>query len=146
MCVYREYVFGHFGCSYSRFSSLNVEPAICASRHVVSYHKVSRNIKVLDTHSHLSTLHKHTAKNSMQTEWESTSWPSIYGAAHDPYLFLWVLQAASHRHATHRHTEGLWTLTLCAATAKRGKNHTTVHSLTCTFLSLHVIFSAVESN
>lgn len=98
----------------------------------------------IDPHSHLSTLHKHKAKHSVQTEWESTGRLSIYAAVCDPYLFLWVLQAASHRHVTHRHTKGPWTLTLCTTTAVRGKNllpHTALCSSMCTFLTSHGIFS-----
>lgn len=49
-----------------------------------------------------STLHKHSAK----AQWESAGWPSMYAVVCDPYLFLWLLQAASHRRVTHRHTEG----------------------------------------
>lgn len=77
----------------------------------------------------------------------------MYAVVCDPYLFLWVLQAASHQRVTHRHTEGPRTLTLCTAAAVRGKNpllrRTHCSSVcvcvrACLSLFLHDRFSLVE--
>jgi len=59
--------------------------------------------RVMDTFTPTSSLHKHAAKHSGQKQRESADWPCMYAAVCDPYLFLWVLQAASHHHVTHGH-------------------------------------------
>lgn len=102
-------------------SSMSSVPCVQVNMlfHTMWFPKIQRYGPTLSppTPTLTSTLHKHSA----QTQWESTGWPSMYAVVCDPYLFLWVLQAASHRRVTHRHTEGPWTLTLCTATAVRGK-------------------------
>lgn len=59
--------------------------------------------------------HLHPAQTLReQTQWESREWSNMSAVGCDPYLFLWVLQAASHRQVTHRcvvrslNTDSLW--------------------------------------
>lgn len=47
--------------------------------------------------------HLHPAQTlTEQKQWESRGWSNMSAVGRDPYLFLWVLQAASHRQVTHR--------------------------------------------
>lgn len=122
---------GFTGCSHSLIV-LQEFCAMCVSEDDVSYHVVSKNTEVCPPNPPSYT---NTQPNTQQRQWESTGWPFMYAVVCDPYLFLWVLQAASHHHVTHRRTEGPWTLTLCTATAVRGKN-LLPHNTQCSFLSL----------
>lgn len=94
---------GVTGCSYSPIV-LQECCAMCVSEHDVSFHVVSKNTEVW-AHPNPPPFHP-TQTLSKDTQWESTGWPSMYAGVCDPYLFLWVLQAASHHRVTHRHTEG----------------------------------------
>lgn len=78
--------------------------AMCARGHGCFVSCGFQKYRVMETQSTPHHRHHlHPAQTlTEQKQWESRGRSNMSAVGCDPYLFLWVLQAASHRQVTHR--------------------------------------------